>query len=38
MIASVLFAGMTGAAVSDTATFGNILVPCCVRVPCRRRR
>ncbi len=27
MIASVLFAGMTGAAVADTAAFGNTLVP-----------
>ncbi|MFP4348928.1 MAG: TRAP transporter large permease [Desulfococcaceae bacterium] len=31
MIASVLFAGMTGAAVSDTAAFGNTLVPAMVR-------
>ena len=27
MVASVLFAGMTGAAVADTAAFGNTLVP-----------
>jgi tripartite ATP-independent transporter DctM subunit len=31
MIASVLFAGMTGAAVADTAAFGNTLVPAMVR-------
>jgi len=31
MVASVLFAGMTGAAVSDTAAFGNTLVPAMVR-------
>ncbi len=31
MIASVLFAGMTGAAVSDAAAFGNTLVPAMVR-------
>ena len=31
MIASVLFAGMTGAAVSDTAAFGNTLVPAMVK-------
>ena len=30
MIASVLFAGMTGAAVSDAAAFGNTLVPAMV--------
>ncbi|RTZ95872.1 MAG: C4-dicarboxylate ABC transporter permease [Deltaproteobacteria bacterium] len=30
MIASVLFAGMTGAAVADTAAFGNTLVPAMV--------
>ena len=31
MIASVLFAGMTGAAVADTAAFGNTLVPAMVK-------
>lgn len=31
MVASVLFAGMTGAAVSDTAAFGNTLVPAMVK-------
>lgn len=31
MLASVLFAGMTGAAVSDAAAFGNTLVPAMVR-------
>lgn len=31
MVASVLFAGMTGAAVSDAAAFGNTLVPAMVR-------
>jgi TRAP-type transport system large permease protein len=31
MIASVLFAGMTGAAVSDAAAFGNTLVPAMVK-------
>ncbi|OIQ52362.1 Sialic acid TRAP transporter permease protein SiaT [Pseudodesulfovibrio hydrargyri] len=31
MLASVLFAGMTGAAVSDTAAFGNTLVPAMVK-------
>jgi tripartite ATP-independent transporter DctM subunit len=31
MVASVIFAGMTGAAVSDTAAFGNTLVPAMVR-------
>ncbi len=31
MVASVLFAGMTGAAVSDTAAFGNTLVPAMVQ-------
>ncbi len=31
MVASVLFAGMTGAAVSDAAAFGNTLVPEMVR-------
>jgi tripartite ATP-independent transporter DctM subunit len=31
MIASVLFAGMTGAAVADTAAFGNTLVPAMTR-------
>ncbi|GMQ75709.1 MAG: TRAP transporter large permease [Gammaproteobacteria bacterium] len=30
MVASVLFAGMTGAAVSDAAAFGNTLVPAMV--------
>ena len=31
MIASVLFAGMTGAAVADSAAFGNTLVPAMVK-------
>ncbi len=31
MVASVLFAGMTGAAVSDAAAFGNTLVPAMVK-------
>jgi tripartite ATP-independent transporter DctM subunit len=31
MLASVLFAGMTGAAVSDAAAFGNTLVPAMVK-------
>ncbi|MDR2825411.1 MAG: TRAP transporter large permease [Deltaproteobacteria bacterium] len=31
MVASVLFAGMTGAAVSDSAAFGNTLVPAMVK-------
>ncbi len=31
MVASVMFAGMTGAAVSDTAAFGNTLVPAMVK-------
>ncbi|MCK5517211.1 MAG: TRAP transporter large permease [Desulfobulbaceae bacterium] len=31
MVASVLFAGMTGAAVADTAAFGNTLVPAMVK-------
>ncbi len=31
MLASVLFAGMTGAAVSDAAAFGNTFVPAMVR-------
>jgi len=31
MVASVLFAGMTGAAVSDAAAFGNTLVPAMIR-------
>lgn len=31
MVASVLFAGMTGAAVADSAAFGNTLVPAMVR-------
>ncbi len=31
MIASVLFAGMTGAAVSDSAAFGNTLVPAMIK-------
>lgn len=31
IVASVLFAGMTGAATSDAATFGNTLVPAMVR-------
>ena len=31
MLASVIFAGMTGAAVSDTAAFGNTLVPAMVK-------
>jgi len=31
MVASVIFAGMTGAAVSDTAAFGNTLVPAMVK-------
>jgi tripartite ATP-independent transporter DctM subunit len=31
MVASVIFAGMTGAAVSDTAAFGNTLVPAMIR-------
>ncbi len=31
MVASVLFAGMTGAAVSDAAAFGNTLVPVMVK-------
>lgn len=31
MIASVMFAGMTGAAVSDAAAFGNTLVPAMVK-------
>lgn len=31
MIASVIFAGMTGAAVSDAAAFGNTLVPAMVK-------
>ena len=31
MVASVLFAGMTGAAVADSAAFGNTLVPAMVK-------
>lgn len=31
MLASVIFAGMTGAAVSDSAAFGNTLVPAMVK-------
>jgi tripartite ATP-independent transporter DctM subunit len=31
MVASVMFAGMTGAAVSDSAAFGNTLVPAMVK-------
>lgn len=31
MVASVLFAGMTGAAVSDAAAFGNTIVPAMVK-------
>jgi TRAP-type transport system large permease protein len=31
MVASVMFAGMTGAAVSDAAAFGNTLVPAMVK-------
>jgi len=31
MLASVLFAGMTGAAVSDAAAFGNTLVPAMIK-------
>ncbi len=37
MIASVLFAGMTGAAVADTAAFGNTLVPAMVKEGYTRR-
>lgn len=37
MIASVLFAGMTGAAVSDAAAFGNTLVPAMMRQGYTRR-
>jgi tripartite ATP-independent transporter DctM subunit len=36
MIASVLFAGMTGAAVADSAAFGNTLVPAMVKEGYRR--
>ncbi|TKB25680.1 TRAP transporter large permease [Desulfopila sp. IMCC35006] len=37
MIASVLFAGMTGAAVADAAAFGNTLVPAMVKQGYTRR-
>ena len=37
MVASVLFAGMTGAAVSDAAAFGNTLVPAMVKEGYSRR-